>query len=73
MDKLSRRDATLSKMVFSLLKKEFTLKGKNFLPLGAKCIPFRETPFQKGLIVQESEQEVKQKSCPFVKMEDNLP
>ena len=33
-----------------------TLKGKNLLPRGANSFLLEETPFQKGLGVQESKQ-----------------
>ena len=39
-------------------EKEYALKGKNLLPLGSKFFLFRVDPFQMGLGVQESKQEV---------------
>ena len=38
------------------------LKGKNLLPLGANSFVLEYIPFQKGLCVQESKQEVQKLS-----------
>ena len=39
-------------------EKRSTLKGRNLLPLGANFFLLEKTPFQKGIGVLESKQEV---------------
>ena len=48
MDTLSR-DATLSKLFSSFLKKGSTLTGKNLLPMGSKFFPVRVDPLSEGV------------------------
>ena len=42
-----------------------TLKGKNFLPLGANSFLLEKTPFQKVFVVQESK--IGRKSTKYIK------
>ena len=53
-------EATLSTLILALSEKGSTLKEKNLLPRGTNSFFLELIPFQKGLDVQESKQEVKQ-------------
>ena len=57
MDSLSKK-AALSKLFLSPSGKGSTLKGKNFLPVGANSFLLESTPFQKGNSAEESKLEV---------------
>ena len=51
-------EATLSNLFSPPSEKGSALKGKNLLPKGANSFFLEQTPFQKGLGVKESKQEI---------------